>query len=223
MRLFSYCIPVDDGAAPNPYWGTCTLAICKPVIRRVAEVGDWVAGVGSKDVNGIDYSSKLVYAMKITQKMTLKEYDTFCMQKLPKKIPNIKSKQYARRVGDCIYDFDQQPDGKLLPSVHSFQNRATDLSGIYVLLSDHFYYFGNQAIPIPDYLRGIIKQGQGHKSDSNEPLKEEFLFWLDTLDYQPNKLNGEPQYEVKFKFDSEETYCASLRCKSASEDEALKK
>lgn len=46
MRLFSYCIPVDDGAAPNPFWGVCTLAICKPAIRRVAEVGDWIAGVG---------------------------------------------------------------------------------------------------------------------------------------------------------------------------------
>lgn len=32
--LYTYCIPYDDGAAPNPYWGICTLVICKPVIRR---------------------------------------------------------------------------------------------------------------------------------------------------------------------------------------------
>jgi hypothetical protein len=42
-RLFSYTIPVDDGAAPNPFRGMCTLAICKPTIRRVAKKGDWVA------------------------------------------------------------------------------------------------------------------------------------------------------------------------------------
>lgn len=38
--LFSYCIPVDDGAAPNPYWGICTLVICKPRIRLAADIGD---------------------------------------------------------------------------------------------------------------------------------------------------------------------------------------
>jgi len=44
--LYTYCIPYDDGAAPNPYWGICTLVICKPVIRRTAEVGDWIVGTG---------------------------------------------------------------------------------------------------------------------------------------------------------------------------------
>jgi hypothetical protein len=39
-KLYSYCIPVDDGAAPNPFWDICTLVICKPVIRRTAQIGD---------------------------------------------------------------------------------------------------------------------------------------------------------------------------------------
>ena len=47
-RLFSYTIPSDDGAAPNPFHGQCTLAICKPSIRRVAKKDDWIAGLGSK-------------------------------------------------------------------------------------------------------------------------------------------------------------------------------
>ena len=42
-KLYSYCLPYDDGAAPNPFWGTCTLVICKPAIRRTARVGDWIA------------------------------------------------------------------------------------------------------------------------------------------------------------------------------------
>ena len=65
MRLFSYCIPVDDGAAPNPYWNVCTLAICKPVIRRIANVGARIVGVGSCNVKGKSYHNKLVYAMKV--------------------------------------------------------------------------------------------------------------------------------------------------------------
>ena len=43
-NLFSYVLRYDDGAAPNPFWGTCTLAICKPAIRRKANLGDWVVG-----------------------------------------------------------------------------------------------------------------------------------------------------------------------------------
>ncbi|WP_442940102.1 hypothetical protein [Nostoc sp.] len=38
MRLFSYCLTCDSGAAPNPFWELCTLAICKPRIRRVANI-----------------------------------------------------------------------------------------------------------------------------------------------------------------------------------------
>lgn len=44
-RLFSYTIPIDDGAAPNPFHGMCSLVICNPAIRRVAERGDWIASL----------------------------------------------------------------------------------------------------------------------------------------------------------------------------------
>jgi len=59
-RLYSYTIPIDDGAAPNPFWGTCTLAICKPAIRRTAKVGNWVVGLGSKNAPSGDLSGKVV-------------------------------------------------------------------------------------------------------------------------------------------------------------------
>jgi hypothetical protein len=70
-RLFSYVLRKDDGAAPNPFWGVCTLAICKPVIRRTAEVDDWVVGTGSKRApDGRDLSGTVVYAMRITKKLS---------------------------------------------------------------------------------------------------------------------------------------------------------
>ena len=40
--LFSYVVRSDGGFAPNPFFGYCTLATCKPRIRKGALVGDWI-------------------------------------------------------------------------------------------------------------------------------------------------------------------------------------
>ena len=222
MRLFSYCIPVDDGAAPNPYWKKCTLVICKPVIRRVAEEGDWVVGLGSRNINGIDYSGKVVYAMKIAEIKTLAEYDEFCRNSLTNKIPDLNHHEYSRKVGDCIYNFAQNSKGILRPSVHNKGNRKTDLGGMNALISDHFYYFGKKAIELPQELWPIIKQGQGHRSDSNEPYKDQFVKWIENLGYKLNGVYGKPQIELKFmKTSKDSEICAITRCKSAKEDEEL--
>ena len=74
-RLFTYTIPIDDGAAPNPFSGMCSLAICKPGIRRVAQEDDWVAGLGSRNAPSGDLSERLVYAMRVEKVLSLEEYD----------------------------------------------------------------------------------------------------------------------------------------------------
>ncbi len=219
MRLFSYCIPIDDGAAPNPFFEVCTLNICKPVIRRTANVGDWVVGVGSKNVKGKDYSGQMVYAMKVTQKMTMEAYNRYCTNNLPEKIPDINHVDYSRRVGDSIYSF-QNNKSTLLPSVHNMDNVGTDIGGKFALLSNHFYYFGNNAIKIPTNFKGIIKQGQGHKSNANDSIKEEFVFWLESQNFTLNHLYGEPQIKIEFH-KNDGIYCANVRCESAKEDEEL--
>ena len=48
MKLYSYIIKSDLGFSPNPFWGKCTLACCKPVIRKTAKPGDWVVGIRGK-------------------------------------------------------------------------------------------------------------------------------------------------------------------------------
>lgn len=107
--LFSYCIPYDDGAAPNPFWGLCTLAICKPRIRQSAKIGDWVVGTGSAASPVGDVTGKVVYAMLVTQKMTMEDYDRFTQSKLPRKIPVVDSANLRKRFGDSIYDFSTRP------------------------------------------------------------------------------------------------------------------
>lgn len=221
MRLFSYCIPVDDGAAPNPYWEKCTLVICKPV-RRVAEKGDWIVGLGGKNVNGIDYSGRVVYAMKITEKMTIARYNEFCRNYLPNKIPSLDDSDYKRKIGDCIYDFKSERTVILRPSVHREGNRVTDLGGKYALISDHFYYFGNNAIELPQELIPIIKQWQGHRSSSNEPFKFQFEKWIENTGFKLNSVNGKPQIKLEFIKNTKDCeISASIRCKCAEEDEEL--
>src|SRR5690242_837631 len=134
--LFSYCIPYDDGAAPNPFWGLCTLAICKPRIRKSAKIEDWVVGTGSVNSPIGDISGRVVYAMRVTQKMTMEDYDMFTKTEVRRKIPLVNSSDLRRRFGDSIYDFTTSPPS-LRPGVHIEENRSTDLSGGWVLLSNH--------------------------------------------------------------------------------------
>lgn len=187
-KLFSYCIINDHGAAPNPFWGICTLAICKPVIRRTAQIGDWVIATGSARY-GLE--NKLVYAMKVSNIMTLKQYDVYCSLKLQNKIPVYKTTDLRLKVGDCIYDYSKE-EPLLRTSVHTKENIPRDLGGINVLLSDHFYYFGSSPVPLPAHLLPIIRQGQGHKSTSNNSYFEKFVTWIETSKLKKNKINAMP-------------------------------
>ena len=99
MRLFSYTIPIDDGAAPNPFGGLCTLTICKPAIRRVAIKDDWIAGLGSMHAPSGDLSGRLVYAMRVDEVMSLREYDRKAPLRWPFRIPDIN--RYASALAAC--------------------------------------------------------------------------------------------------------------------------
>jgi hypothetical protein len=77
-------------------------------------------------------------------------------------------------------------------SVHTLKNRMRDLGGRKVLLSDHFFYFGRKAVPIPARLEPLLNQHQGHKSRMNDPWKEQFVDWIEAK-YKPNTLYGDPQ------------------------------
>jgi len=62
MKLSAYIITVDAGFAPNPFGHYCTLACCKPTIRRNAKKDDIIVGTASA------HSPKpghLVYAMRV--------------------------------------------------------------------------------------------------------------------------------------------------------------
>lgn len=189
MKLFSYVLRFDDGAAPNPYGEKCTLAICKPAIRRKVEKGDWVVGTGSANSPIGNISKHVVYAMKVSLVMTLKEYDTYCKSKLKSKIPNWNG-PFEMKVGDCIYDYLNGEEPKIRGQIHGEQNRDRDLGGKNVLLAEEFYYFGDNPISIPAYLHKIIKTNQGHKKIEAEDLINDFIQWISKM---PIGISGTPQ------------------------------
>ncbi|WP_405881020.1 hypothetical protein OG762_21970 [Streptomyces sp. NBC_01136] len=188
MRIFSYVVARDYGFAPNPFHGYCTLATCKPVIRRVAKVGDWVVGTGSAKSKRRGF---LVYAMKVTEVLTFDEYwrDSRFLEKRPNLRGSVK-----QAYGDNVYHRDEGSGAWMQEdSHHSLKNGATNLANLEtdtqspkVLISTDFAYYGGDGPKIPTELRNFgmhdICAGHGHKSDFPIDLVENFENWFRSLD-----------------------------------------
>ena len=58
MKVYSYIVAYHSGFSPNPFHGVCTLACCKPMIRRSARVGDLIVGLSRR-------AERVVYAMTV--------------------------------------------------------------------------------------------------------------------------------------------------------------
>ncbi len=190
MLLHSYVVRYDSGFAPNPFYGYCTLATCKPDIRRYAQVGDWVVGTGSADKH-TKRGGYLVYAMRITEAMTRREY--WDDPRFLRKRPNLRGTM-KHASGDNIYRWNDETGGwDQLDSYHSNADGSPHAAHISrdtgvdrVLISDDYVYFGGHGPPIPADLRApggpdIVKQRQGRKIIDNPDLIHKFEAWLESL------------------------------------------
>lgn len=171
VRLFCYKMKDDTGFAPNPFHGFLTLANCKPLIRKCKVEGDWIAGFTSKALNGDKVGEeRLIYLMKVTKKITYVEYwnnsDYEC------KKPCLDASDFEERAGDNIY----KPNAKhsfgyeqIINKNHIESDKEHDLPGKYVLVSDQFYYFGNNPLEIhQEYRPNIPKSQSGHGNRTKE-------------------------------------------------------
>jgi len=59
---------------------------------------------------------------------------------------------------------DQARWRKLEGGTHTHANLDKDVSGKNVLISRHFYYFGRNAVELPERLKLVAQGGQGHRS-----------------------------------------------------------
>lgn len=168
-NLFSYILVSDSGFAPNPFWCACTLACCKPDIRRVAGIGDLIVGLAPKADE-----HKIVYVMRVTDKLTFKEY--WEHPDFQQKKPFGKKRDSKSQCGDNIY--------RPLPNGQFRQERFHDIndekSGRWVLVSDDFVYYGAGAVPLPPQFGRLVvgRKYRRFSSKDNEQLIAEFDKWF---------------------------------------------
>jgi len=187
MRLFSYKMTYDTGFAPNPFHGVLTLATCKPEIRRTKKEGDWVVGFSSKELHnnarqmpyGVDISEEaLIWLGQVSEVVPISEY--FNNRRFLDKIPDYKSGDPARHVGDNIYKPSSSCGYKQLESEHGPNDQEHDLNGENVLVFERFYYLGRKGLPIPDF--GISRptnQTRYGNLTSDETTLCNLIEWID--------------------------------------------
>lgn len=181
MAIFSYIVTHDQGFSPNPYYGVCTLACCKPAIRRVAKMGDWVVGLSPKKDE-----HRLIYAMQVDEVLTFGQY--WAAKRFHAKRPDFATLEGS--LGDNIYKPVKEPEGGGFRQQRSRHSRVgtafppgdyrrfsdqerddtktTDLNGKHVLVAKAFVYFGlgksGSLSKDWDYWRRALAVGRNHRT-----------------------------------------------------------
>ena len=186
MRTYVYKLTSDRGGAPcapPPVAGESallTLSICKPAIRRTAQVGDRLLGITSRalvDREGYP-ACAVIYAAHVSGALDFGSYYAF-------------DSGFTERP-DCVYALDaktgalQHAGRTPLHAEPAYLRRDLGSEPHYrnarTLLCERFRYFGAQAVEIPVRLplfRQVAESlGQGHRVfEEGDPESRE----LDTL------------------------------------------
>lgn len=205
-RIFSYVVRYDSGFAPNPFYGYCTLATCKPKIRQHANIGDWIVGCAS-NARPIRRGGHLVYAMRITEAMSWDDYSRD--DRFQSKKPFRKGSR-KQSCGDNIY-FHATPKSKWSQrdSFHSLANGqphsghvSRDTSINRVLISNDFLYFGGEGPVFPTDLvdekgRTLCKRGRGESCFIEQRLLVALEGWIRSFNL--TGFQGPPQEWVSLR------------------------
>jgi hypothetical protein len=182
--IYTYVIEHDLGFAPNPFHGTCTLACCKPLIRKHAKEGDYVIGTAAADTKKRGH---MTYWMRISKIITFDDY-----WKDPKFLAKRPDMWAGRmyRYGDNIYHPDAATGKyRAVDSFHSEERGGVSPANLKrdtgtttrVLLGDAFAYWGIDGPKIPRPLDDFIVATQGHKCRFAAERVMAFLAWLNTV------------------------------------------
>jgi len=177
-NIYRYVVATDAGTAPNPFGTWCSLAICKPGIRRHAKVGDWIVGFRSKA------NDEVIYAMQVQRVLSFPEYwnERRFHYKRPDRTP----------FPDNFYrPTDSGPLEWVENHIHEREAFKKDTGGLHVLVSRRFWYFGRESPSIPTDLVHLVHSGQSYavhkarKADDAARLEAWLNLW-------PNGMNGWP-------------------------------
>lgn len=180
MTVYSYVVEHDLGFAPNPFHGVCTLACCKPQIRKSAQVGDYILGTGAARAKR---QGQLIYWMRVDEVLTFDQY--WIDPRFRRKRPVMAGSTYLR-YGDNIYHRDGARVFLQEDSFHSREDGSTSPGDLKrdtgtsdrVLLARDFAYWGRSAVELPKDLRCFVKNGPGHLRKFTEKQLGRLSAWL---------------------------------------------
>ena len=206
MHCFRYRMDHDYGFAPNPFWGSLTLACCKAQIRnsRALAVGDWIVGLGSVAMGN---EGSVIYAAQIDKVITFDEY--WNSPDFQVKKANVNG-TLVQMYGDNVY---HTVNGEVVqePCAHSKdpngRQKKSDVSGKNVLVCERFYYFGDQAPTLPKELAYIGDTGNPRAiryTDMDDFKIQPFIEWL-ANNYETG-IHGDPCNWKEFNRDKYEVY-----------------
>lgn len=137
-EVYIYKVTADDGIAPCPQDGMLTLGVCKPAIRRTAEEGDYLVGIGSN----IWYERKLIYVAQIGPPIPGADYyakDGPYWRRFDCIYKHLGGQNYVwlNRGGRRVHDPQKMPDQKNR-DVGSCRSKPNAI----ILPSHRFVYFG---------------------------------------------------------------------------------
>lgn len=152
-------------------------------------MGDWIVGLSPKA-----RGNRVVYAMSIDEIFLFEDY--YRDERFAPKIPDFGRKEAVFRCGDNIYEPLPDDGFRQLRSMHSKNKgpeedpvkKTHDLSGINVLVSWNFYYFGSRGPELPGDLGELIV-GRAHKNKFSHEVIAGFLRFIAN---QPKGVNGPP-------------------------------
>ncbi len=180
VMIYSYVVEHDLGFAPNPFHGVCSIACCKPQIRKVAKEGDYILGTGAARPN---LTAHLTFWMRVDKIITFDQYwsDPSFRRKKP-----VMSGTKFLRYGDNIYHRDGNGNFQQEDSFHSLEDGSVSLGDLHrdtgttdrVLLGREFAFWGRAGIKLPASLTSFVKKGPGHKCDFSEEQVQAFFVWL---------------------------------------------
>jgi len=172
VRVHTYVIATDAGSAPNYDRPFVTLAVCKPRIRRKAEIGELVLAFAGKQVNSTEPHS-VVWAGVVTEKISFAEYwnDRRFASKKPDK-------------SEHPDNFYRPVEGGLLwvqNSVHEPEAANHDTSGKFVLGFSPSWRFGAHGPLMPSEfgLRMMVGRRGERVSLLSEQEWKRLRAWLD--------------------------------------------
>jgi hypothetical protein len=171
MLIHTYVIRIDAGSAPNYAPPMVTLAICKPRIRKRADVGDAVVAFAGKDVNPVDPHA-VVWAGVVAKKIPFAEYwfDSRFRDKRPDR-SDLSDNIYCPSSGGLHW----------VPNkVHGPEHSDRDLGGSFVLAFNPAWHFGGNGPNVPAHFGLRITGGRRgeRRVEQTEAAWLRLLSWL---------------------------------------------